>query len=190
MAVLHLPGTSPPFGNDFDNLFNVQAGFLAKVNPLGEALDETGDADLVDHLGELAGADGAHQADHAGKGVDDRLRLLEGLRLAAAHDGEHAVLGTGLATGHRRVDEAAALAAAASASSRATSAEAVVLSIRITPDVMPDNAPSAPIVTERRSSSLPTQVKTKSASRAASAGVAAAVPNWATHFSALAAVRL
>ncbi|MNL67982.1 hypothetical protein D3C87_1926340 [compost metagenome] len=83
------------------------------------------------------------------------------------------------------------LALAAASSSRATSAEAVVLSIRTAPAFMPDSAPSASVVTDRRSSSLPTQVKTKSASLAASAGVAAALPpNCATHFSALAAVRL
>ena len=47
------------------------------MDALGEALHEPGDADLVDHLGELAGAGRTHQADHARIGVDDRLGLVE-----------------------------------------------------------------------------------------------------------------
>ncbi len=79
----------------------------------------------------------------------------------------------------------------AASSSRATSAEAVVLSMRVAPFFMPSSTPSLPTVTARRSSSLPTQVKTKSASFAASAGVRKALPpNSAAHFSALAKVRL
>src|SRR3546814_9711870 len=46
-----------------------------------------------------------HQGDGAGKGVDHRAGALEGLRLAAAHDGEGAVLGAGLAAGDGGVDE-------------------------------------------------------------------------------------
>ena len=97
--------------------------------------------------------------------------------VAAEHDGQHAVLGAGLATGDRRIEETGspALAAAAS-SSRATSAEAVVLSIKIAPLLHPAKAPSAPIVTERRSSSLPTQEKTKSWPSAAACGVGAVLP--------------
>jgi hypothetical protein len=83
------------------------------------------------------------------------------------------------------------LALQAASSSRATSAEAVVLSMRVAPGFMPSSTPSLAVVTERKSSSLPTQVKTKSASFAASAGVRNAVPpNSAAHFSALAKVRL
>src|SRR5256885_10006201 len=54
-----------------------------------------------------------------------------------------------------------ALVAAAS-SSRATSAEAVVWSTKTAPFFMPAKAPSGPIVTARRSLSLPTQHITKS----------------------------
>src|SRR5690606_28092582 len=80
---------------------------------------------------------------------------------------------------------------AAAASSRATSAEAVVLSMKIAPFFIAAKAPSSPIVTWRRSSSLPTQAKTKSLSLAASAGVLARVPPCsAIHFSAFATVRL
>ena len=79
----------------------------------------------------------------------------------------------------------------AAASSRATSAEAVVLSIRMVPSPMPAKAPSSPSTTPRRSSSLPTQENTISAPSAAWRGVgAAAPPCFAAQASAFAAVRL
>ena len=98
----------------------------------------------------------------------------------------------GLPAGHRRVDEARRRGpAAAAASSRATAAEAVVWSTKTAPAPRPSKAPSGPIVTLRRSSSLPTQAKTISAPSAASAGVAAlALPCCATQASARLAVRL
>ena len=74
--------------------------------PSDEALDEAGDADLVDHLGQLAGAGRAEPLAHPRVGaVDDRLGRGIGVLVAAAHHGEHAVLGAGLAARHRRVDE-------------------------------------------------------------------------------------
>src|ERR1700744_753800 len=83
-----------------------------------------------------------------------------------------------------------ALVAAAS-SSRATSAEAVVWSTKVAPFFTPANAPSGPIVTARRSLSLPTQHITKSWPSAAAFGVAAVLPpNLSAHSFALAAVRL
>src|SRR5207244_7809813 len=83
-----------------------------------------------------------------------------------------------------------ALVAAAS-SSRATSAEAVVWSTKVAPCFMPAKAPSGPIVTARRSLSLPTQHITKSWPSAAAFGVAAVLPpNFSAHCFDLAAVRL
>jgi hypothetical protein len=55
---------------------------------LGQALHEAGDADLVDHLGQLPGAAGAQQGDRGEKAMRHRLHALEGRRVAAAHDGE------------------------------------------------------------------------------------------------------
>ena len=61
----------------------------------------------------------------------------------------------------------------------------------IVPFAMPAKAPSVPSVTERRSSSLPTQAKTTSWLEAAVRGVVAKEPPLAlTHASALAVVRL
>ena len=84
------------------------------------------------------------------------------------------------------------LALAAANNSRATLAEAVVWSIRSAPAWVPAKAPSAPSMTERKSSSLPTQQNTMSAPMAASRGVAAlAWPENSAHQSlALAGLRL
>ena len=68
-------------------------------------------------------------------------------------------------------------ARAASASSRATLAEAVVWSTTMPSGSRPARMPSGPSTTERRSSSLPTQQKTISASAAAARGVAARRPS-------------
>ena len=78
---------------------------MREVQRLGEALHKAGDADLVDHLGELAGAGRAQQIAGACVGRDHLFGLREGLGVAAAHHREHAVLGAGLAAGDRRIDE-------------------------------------------------------------------------------------
>jgi hypothetical protein len=112
---------------------------------------------------------------------------VERCRVAAAHHGEHAVLRTGLAAGHRRIDKLQAQVRACGNSSRATSADAVVWSTRPRPGFMPAKAPSGPSTTERRSSSLPTQQNTMSAPRAACAWRGRRAPlNSAAQASALA----
>ena len=76
-------------------------------------------------------------------------------------------------------------------SSRAISADAVVWSTTIAPLAVPAKTPSLPSMTSRRSWSLPTQAMMKSCPSAACFGVGALLPPcWATHFSALAEVRL
>ena len=70
---------------------------LAKCERLGEALDQAADADLVDHLGELAGARRPDQVDRSRIGFDHRLGFAEIGLVAACHDGEGAVFGAGLA---------------------------------------------------------------------------------------------
>ena len=79
------------------------------MDPLRKALDEPGNADLVDHLGELAGPDRPHQSDHAGIGLDHRLGAIEDGLVAAAHDREDAILRACLAAGDGCVDEVDAL---------------------------------------------------------------------------------
>ena len=82
---------------------------MPKLHGFGEALHEAGDGDLVHHLGELARARGAQQLPHAGEMRDQRFGLRIVLRVAAAHHGEHAVLGARLPARDRRIDKAQAL---------------------------------------------------------------------------------
>ena len=80
-------------------------GLLGEVQRFGQPLHDAGDANLVHHLGELAGAGRAHQVAGARISGDHLLGPRKRLRLAAAHHREHAVLGAGLAAGDRRIDE-------------------------------------------------------------------------------------
>ena len=174
-AVVHLPALRRALADDLEHRLHVEAGALAEGDRLRQALHQAGDGDLVDHLGELTRAARPEQSHRLGEGHRHRAGGVERCRVAAAHHGERAVDRAQVAARDRRVDEADAAPAAASASSRATAAEAVVWSTKIAPRFMPAKAPSAPMVIERRSSSLPTQAKTISAPSAAAAGVARAL---------------
>src|SRR3546814_8250309 len=79
------------------------------MHALRKALHQPRDADLVDHLGQLAAADRPEQGDGAGVAVDHRLGAVEHGLVAAAHHRQHAVLGARLPAGHRGIDEADAL---------------------------------------------------------------------------------
>ena len=163
----------------------------AKLTPSASACSSPRDADLVDHLGELAGAGRAQQRDRAAVGVQHRLGARERARLAAAHDRERPVLRTRLPAGHRRVDEVRPCSLPACASSRATRPRPWCGRRGSPAGSSPARMPSAPWTTERRSSSLPTQVNTISACAAASRGVAARRPGKRAHqSSARAGVRL
>ena len=73
--------------------------------PLGEALHETGDADLVDHLRELTGTRAAEEVAGTAVGVDHRGDPIEISLVAATHHREHTVLGAGLSARDRGIDE-------------------------------------------------------------------------------------
>src|SRR5262245_38665579 len=75
---------------------------------LGEGLDQSTDANLIDHLGELAGAGRADEVHSLRIGLDNGLRLGEVGFVAADHDRKGTVLGAGLAAGDRRVEESRA----------------------------------------------------------------------------------
>ncbi|SCM75489.1 hypothetical protein KL86PLE_20157 [uncultured Pleomorphomonas sp.] len=104
-AILHLPALGGPLGDGGDGLFDVEARRLGEVDGLGEALHHAGDADLVDHLGELPRARRPEVDDHLRIGAHHRLGGGKAVVVAADHDGQRAVLGAGLSAGHRRVEE-------------------------------------------------------------------------------------
>jgi hypothetical protein len=85
--------------------------FLPKWMP-SRALDEPGDADLVDHLGELAGADRPQSRQARAKLMMTGSTLANGLASPPHMTGEDAVLRAGLAARDRRIDEADALSCA------------------------------------------------------------------------------
>jgi hypothetical protein len=84
----------------------------AKGNGFGQALDQARNADLVDHLGQLAAAAGAHIGKGAREGISHRCHLVEYLLIAAAHHGELAVDRTGLTARYRGIHEVQAALAA------------------------------------------------------------------------------
>src|SRR5436190_226896 len=76
------------------------------MNPFGNALDGTGDANLIDHLGELARTGRSHEADHLGEAINDGFRRFEGIGIAADHHAELSVFRAGLSAGYRGVEAA------------------------------------------------------------------------------------
>ena len=136
--------------------------------------------------------DAAKQIAGARIGGDDFFGLGERRLVAAAHHREHAVLGAGLAAGDRRIDEIeAALFCFGMKFARDRRRGGGVIDHDGALGA-PAKMPFSPSMTWRKSLSLPTQAMTKSCALARPAfGVGALLPPyWATHFSALAAVRL
>ena len=103
----------------------------AKGRPSERPWTEARDADLVDHLGELAVAGGSQQFDAGGERANHGLCFCVRVGVAAAHDSQLAVLRAGLAAGHGASMKYRPLAVACAASSRATMAEVVVWSMTI-----------------------------------------------------------
>ena len=76
------------------------------MNAFGDALNGAGDANLIDHFGELARTGRSHEADHLGEAVDDGFRGFEGIGIAADHHTELSVFSAGLSAGYRSVETA------------------------------------------------------------------------------------
>ena len=165
----------------------------AKFRPSARPWSNAGDADLVDHLGELARAMGAHQHAGPGIGIDHRLGAVEGGLLAADHHRQLAVLGAGLAAGDRRVEEIDArllgllgdLAGELGRGRRVVDQHRALAHAR-------EHARRRHRARCAHRASLPTQTKTKSAPlrRLGGRGRRAGRLCWATQASARAAVRL
>ena len=71
----------------------------------GKSLDQACNADLVDHLGQLAGAGFAKPRLHAGEAFDQRRGPGDSFFITADHDGELTVFRSRLAAGYRRIDK-------------------------------------------------------------------------------------
>ena len=93
------------FANDLQHLVHVQPGVLTKGDGFTQALNQAGNAYLVDHLGELASTTVAQMGESAGKSHGDGLDKVKRGLLATTHDREHSVLCTCLASGHRGVNK-------------------------------------------------------------------------------------
>ena len=104
-----MPGLGRALADDIQHLLHVQAGYLAKVDGLGQPLHQAGDADLVDHLGQLSGAHVAHAGDGLRVGHRDGAYSFDIGLGAAAHDGEAAFLGACLPARDRGVNEVQAV---------------------------------------------------------------------------------
>ena len=64
-AIVHLPGLRRALADHVEDLLDVEPGAHGEVDALGESLHQAGDADLVDHLGQLPRAGAAHQRHRA-----------------------------------------------------------------------------------------------------------------------------
>ncbi|MNE09010.1 hypothetical protein D3C80_1016740 [compost metagenome] len=105
MAIFQLPGLRRTLADHLHCRLAIQAGALGKMQCLGQSLEQTANAYLVDHLGQLAAAGMPHQAHHARIALDNRLGAGEHVRLAAHHHRQRAVFRTGLAAGYRRIEK-------------------------------------------------------------------------------------
>ena len=79
--------TKIALGHHLDDLIDVEPRPLSEVDTFGEPLDDSSDADLIDHLRELAGARIAEPDARLRKRCDDRQAPGPGpaLALGAAH---------------------------------------------------------------------------------------------------------
>src|SRR5262249_52771302 len=108
VAVVHLPGLRRPLANDLNGGIWIKSGAPGEMKAFGKALQKPGNADLIDHFGNLAASSRTHQPACTGVCADYRPGPLKILLCAAAHDAERAVFGPRLAARNRRVDEACA----------------------------------------------------------------------------------
>ena len=103
--VVELPALRCPLANHVEHLVHVKAGTLAEGNRLAQTLHQSGNANLVHHLGQLASATLAQACECFGKSHRHRLRPVKRGLITATHHGQHTVLRPGLATRYRRINE-------------------------------------------------------------------------------------
>src|SRR5262249_15145463 len=96
-AVIHLPGLSCALRDRVDHLHHVELCRFCKVKRLGERFDQASDANLIDHLGELARACWADQVYRTRVGLDYRFCFSESFLVSPDHHRQRSGLRTRLA---------------------------------------------------------------------------------------------
>ena len=104
-AVFHLPRRRCTLGNHVNHELGIQSGMQRKRQALGQPLHHAGDADLIDHLGFLAGARRPHQCHRTREMRDHRLGTRVRFGITADHHRQNALLRTGLAAGDWRIEK-------------------------------------------------------------------------------------
>ena len=119
----------------------VDAGLLGEGVCLGDGGDVDGDDHLVGKLGDVAGADLAHEGHSRSHGLEQPLVFVEDILLAAHHDGDGAIDGLGLATGNGSVEEVDADLLEATGESRLASGAMELMSMTHLPAERPSARP-------------------------------------------------
>src|SRR5206468_2383861 len=88
-----------------EHTLDIETRASGEIDSLGKGLQQSRDADLIDHFGELPGAGSAKQRDRTRVGGEDGLCFREHVRVAANHHGELAALGAGLSARHGSVEK-------------------------------------------------------------------------------------
>ncbi len=71
-AIVHLPGLRRPLRDCLHHCGEIEIGVLGEGDGFRQALQQSGDGDLIDHLGELARAGRPHAPHGAAVGADDQ----------------------------------------------------------------------------------------------------------------------
>ena len=125
-AVVHLPGLGRSLADHLNHPLRIQVGPAGKIEGFRKALDQSGDGDLVDHLGQLAASGAAHEFDRPREAADQRFGPLERFGIAAHHDGQLSPSAPACPPDTGASRHRTPRSAPAEASSLAMSAEAVV----------------------------------------------------------------
>ena len=162
VAVVHLPRLRRALADDFDGGTRIEPRALGEMETLGQSLNEPGNADLIDHFGELARPRRSHQPAGLGIGKDDPFGPPVIVRFTAAHDAERTCFGAGLTAGYWGIDKAKSLGFRNRVKVARDDRRGGCVIEKTADFSRLSKAPSTPVVTARRSSSFPTQAKTNS----------------------------